>query len=66
MVARTREEQYQRSQDRIDSLFDRIATRFQKTIDELKAQRPKPGLEDEFEPGTEIEILIREHEDKSR
>lgn len=66
MAARSREEVYQRTQSRIDSLFDRISIRFQKTINDLRARPPRRGIEDEFEPGTEIEILIREHEDKSR
>lgn len=50
MAARRREEIYQRSQDRIDGLFDRISARFQKTVEELRTKPLKQSLEEEFEP----------------
>jgi hypothetical protein len=63
MAERTREEIYQRSQERVDSLFTQITLKFQRAIDELRARPPRRGLEDEFEPGPEIDVALREHEE---
>lgn len=58
----------ERTNERVDSLLDRITSRIQGTLRDLRRRPAGPGLEDAFEPGAEalLDETLQERKDRSR